>query len=100
MLKLIRKDKKIRKLFGCVDQKHLIVKTIRKNTLLKNSLRLNSNSIQSNIFLYNTSKHRSVKRCVYTGRKSTIHKYFRMSRLYFFKIARLGIINGIKKVSW
>ncbi|MBC8303593.1 MAG: hypothetical protein H8E55_48520 [Pelagibacterales bacterium] len=100
MLKLNRKDKKLRKLFLGIENKQLIIKSISKNTLFKNSLRLNSNSLQSKFFFFNTSKHKTVKRCVYTGRKSILHKYFKMSRLYFLKIARFGIINGIKKVSW
>jgi len=52
MLKLNRKDKKLRKLFLGIENKQLIIKSISKNTLFKNSLRLNSNSLQSKIFFF------------------------------------------------
>ena len=101
MFKLYRKDKNLRKKIKLVEKKQLITKSICRNTLLKISIRLNSNYIQNKmISLNNGSKHKTVNRCIVTGRKSKIHKKFRFSRISFLNIARSGVYNGIKKVTW
>ena len=77
MFKLYRKDKNLRKNFKIVEKKQLITKSICRNTLLKISVRLNSNYMQNKIIsLNNASKHKTVNRCIITGRKSKIHKKF------------------------
>ena len=76
-----------------------ILNNLSKNTNLKSSIRYNASLTLFN-FSSNYFKTRIVNRCIVTSRKSKIHNNFRFSRLFFLKIARQGLISGVKKSSW
>jgi len=99
MKSVIQKDKKKRNLVYKAEFKTFIYKSLIKNTSLKPSFRYNASlslfNCSSNIF-----KTRLVDRCIVTSRKSKLHNSFKFSRLYFLKIARQGLISGLKKSSW
>lgn len=99
MKSVIQKDKKRRNLVYKFESTNFIFKSLVKNTSLKPSLRhtasLHLFNCSSNIF-----KTRLVNRCIVTSRKSKLYNSFRFSRLYFLKIARQGLISGLKKSSW
>jgi small subunit ribosomal protein S14 len=92
----IHKDKKKRNLNLKFENKCAILKSIARNTIISKTVRWNSElkltTLSSNVF-----KTRLVKRCFLTGRKQKINKRFNVSRLAFLKLARNGIIPGLKK---
>jgi ribosomal protein S14 len=99
MKKLLRKDKKNRSFILYDEIKRFILKNMTKNynfsieirwkALLKLSETL---KISSYIF--------SCNRCIFTGRRKRINKYYSFSRIMLLKFIRFGFINGIKKASW
>jgi len=99
MKKLIEKDKHKRKLVSKLETKRIILKTIVRNKNFLNTIRWSANLQLSDLFL-NSSKTRLVNRCILTGRKSKLTKSFRFSRLVFLKLARNGMLTGLKKSSW
>ena len=95
----IIKDKKKRNLQLQFEKKQKILKSISKNESLTKITRWNSNS-QLSILNSNSYSIKLVRRCIITGRKNILNKMFKISRLAFLKLARNGLISGIKKASW
>lgn len=93
------KDKKKRNLNYKSESSLLLLKHLSKNKMLNTSIRLNAVLILFNYSL-NNFKSRLVNRCIITNRKSKIRNNLKFSRLSFFKIARAGLIPGLKKSSW
>jgi len=47
------------------------------------------------------NKNRYVNRCILTSRKAKFNRFLKkFSRLSFLKLARLGVVSGLKKSSW
>jgi len=99
MKKSIAQDRTKRKLVSKFEIKRNILKSIATNNNLMSKTRWSARLKLSDIFV-NSSKTRIVKRCLLTGRKSTIAKSYRFSRLVFLRLARNGLITGLKKSSW
>jgi len=99
MKKLVEKDKYKRKLVLDFETKRVILKSIIRNENLLNKVRWAAKLELSDLFV-NSAKCRTVNRCILTGRKSKIMKSYNFSRLSFLKLARNGLINGLKKSSW
>jgi len=99
MKKLIEKDKKRRLLVSKLETKRIILNSIVRNNNLLKRVRWSANLQLSDLFV-NSSKSRLVNRCIITGRKSKVIKNYRFSRLSFLRLARNGLILGLKKSSW
>jgi ribosomal protein S14 len=90
-----QKDNKKRNSNLNFENKHLILKSVSKNSFIKKPVRWNSELKATGSTAI--ASNNLVNRCILTGRKKMFHKSFRLSRLSFLKIARKGLINGIKK---
>lgn len=96
MKKLNQKDKKNRELFLKSENIRFILKNIIKNKELHSTIKWNAINKLDNL-LKNSSKIKISNRCILTGRKKSIIKKFKFSRISFLKYARIGKISGIKK---
>ena len=99
MKKQIIKDLKKRKLNLVNNTRFFILKSIIKNSNLNNPIRWSANLKAADLSATNF-KHKIVKRCVLTGRKSKIHDKYRFSRLVFLRLVRNGLVSGLKKSTW
>ncbi len=99
MHKKIKKNIKQRYLFKNLEKKRLIYKIISKNTLLEKKIRLKA---QQKWFFFNqnSSLTRIKNICVLTGRTRSIYRLFKMSRVQLRKLASIGFLPGISKISW
>ncbi len=94
----VQKDKNKRNLHREFENKCVILKSIAKNRSITKSIRWNS-ELALSMFTLNSHKIRLVKRCIITGRKNKFNKTLNISRLLFLKLARKGLITGLKKSS-
>ena len=92
----IQKDKNKRNLNLKFENKLIILESIAKNNNVTKTVRWNS-ELKLTSLNSNSYKTRTVKRCMFTGRKGKFHSMFRFSRLSFLKFARNGLICGLKK---
>ena len=92
----LQKDINKRNLNFKFENQLIILKSIAKNNSIIKTLRWNSELELTNLNS-NSFKTRIVKRCVFTSRKGKINPMFRISRLAFLKLARNGLIAGLKK---
>jgi small subunit ribosomal protein S14 len=99
MRNVVEKDKIKRKIVLEFETKRIILKSIIRNTNLLNKARWAANLELSDLFV-NSSRGRLVNRCVLTGRKSKVRNRYHFSRLTFLKMAKNGLISGLKKSSW
>jgi len=100
MKKKLQKDKKIRKLFNRRELNHVILKSIVKNENLSLIAKWNA-ILKLSHFSGGQNKTRFVNRCVLTNRKAKFNRIFKkFSRLSFLRMARSGVIPGLKKSSW
>ena len=99
MKKLIERDKSRRQMVADFETKRVILRSILRNKNLADKMRWSASIVLSDLFV-NSSKCRVVNRCLLTGKKSKVRKFYNFSRLSFLKLARNGLIIGLKKVSW
>jgi ribosomal protein S14 len=99
MKKLVQRDKVRRQMVSDFEIKRVILKSILRNRNLLDKMRWSANFELSDLDV-NSSKCRTVKRCLLTGRKSKVRKFYQFSRLSFLRLARNGLILGLKKSSW
>lgn len=100
MKKQIQKDKLIRKLFNKRELNHIILKSIVKNENLPLVTKWNAILKLSNLSGRH-NKTKFVSRCVLTNSKAKLNKTFKkFSRLSLLRLARSGVISGLKKASW
>nr|QYC61984.1 ribosomal protein S14 [Guinardia striata] len=99
MKSILQKDKKRRLLVYKYENQKFILNHLYSNMHLLPSIRLNA-ALKLFNCSSNSFKDKTVSRCIFTYRKSKIHKNFKFSRLFFLKTARLGLISGLKKSSW
>ena len=95
MLKKIKKDKNLRRVFLKNEVKKVILKSLVQNKNLNKIISWNAGYIF--LTLRNVYKTQFVNRCIFTGRNSKISKYYTVSRLSFLKFARFSLIPGIFK---
>jgi ribosomal protein S14 len=79
--------------------KRFILKNIMKNNNFSMILRLKA-LLKLSEELKKSSSIFFVNRCVFTGRRKRINKFYSFSRIMFLKLARFGYISGLKKASW
>lgn len=99
MKKLLEKDKCKRQMVSDFEIKRVVLKSIIRNQNLLDRTRWSAN-IELSGLPVNSSKCRVVNRCLLTGRKSKVNKLYNFSRLSFLRLARNGLIVGLKKASW
>jgi ribosomal protein S14 len=99
MKKLLRKDKKNRSFILSDEIKRFILKNIVKNCNFSIEVRWKALLKLSEI-LKISSYIFSCSRCIFTGRRKRINKFYSFSRIMLLKFIRFGFINGIKKASW
>jgi len=99
MKNLIQKDKKRRNLSYVYEANRFILKNIIKNKNLTTTIRWNA-AIKLSILPNNSSKVKQSNRCINTGRKKGIVSMFKLSRISFLKLARSGMISGLRKFYW
>lgn len=99
MKKLLEKDKCRRQIVSNLETKRIVLKSIVRNHNLLDITRWSANLDLSDLSA-NSSKCRVVNRCLLTGRKSKVNKSYKFSRLSFLRLARNGLIVGLKKSSW
>ena len=93
------KDKHKRNLSLLNENKKHILKSIYKNQKIPVTIRWNSSLEFSNSYLKNNFNS-LVSRCILTGRKKTLHRHFKLSRLALLKLIRSGGVYGLTKSSW
>lgn len=96
MKKLNQKDKKRRDLVVKNENLKFILKSIIKNKNFYSTIKWNAILKLSNISK-NSSKVKISNRCILTGRKKSIVKKLKFSRISFLKYGRLGQISGLRK---
>lgn len=99
MKNVVEKNKIKRKTVLEFETKRLILKSIIRNTNLLKRARWAANLELSDLSV-NSSRSRVVNRCVLTGRKSKVRNMYHFSRLTFLKMAKNGLISGLKRSSW
>ena len=99
MKKLIKKDKKIRKIFKQHEFKRKIFKFLNSNRCLDN-FKLRSNIILEFSKLPKKSSKSFIKnRCILTGRSRSVFRFFKISRIKLRELGNVGDLPGIKKAS-
>lgn len=99
MKKILVKDKKNRKTIKHFEIDQFILKQISSNNNFQTITKWNALNKLS-YFLRRNSKTYITNRCVKTVNKKTFHKFFSFSRMVFLKLARNGMISGLRKSSW
>jgi len=100
MKKQIQRDKRIRKLFNKRELNRIILKSIVKNENLSLLIKWNAILKLSNLSGRH-NKTKFVSRCVLTNSKAKLSRTFKkFSRLSLLRLARSGVISGLKKASW
>jgi ribosomal protein S14 len=99
MKKLVKKDKKNRNYLLNDEIKRFLLKNIMKNKNFSVILRWKA-LLKLSKELKRSSSIFFVNRCIFTGRRKRINKFYSFSRIIFLKLARFGHISGLKKASW
>jgi ribosomal protein S14 len=93
------KDKNRRVKYNLIEKKKIILKYIINNLQLSNILRTDAYLEYLNLSL-DSSITKIKNRCILTNRSKGIYKKFKISRIFFKKIALEGNLPGVKKASW
>jgi len=99
MKKLVQKDKQFRSSVKKFERKRIILKSIIKNTYLTDLVKWKA-ILKLTQLPSNSSKVYLTNRCVLTGRRKYINKFYRFSRIEFLKLARSGNISNLRKSTW
>ena len=99
MKKLFAKDKKNRHSVKQLELQHFTLKQISTNSNFLKTLRWNSFTQLAQL-PSKSSKTVLSNRCLKTINKKTFHKFSKFSRIVFLKLAKLGLISGLRKSSW
>jgi small subunit ribosomal protein S14 len=99
MKNLVQRDKKKRNMAFKFENNRFVLKSIIKNKKLLISIKYNA-ILKLNVLSQNSSKNKFNNYCILTYRKKGILSKFRLSRLSFLNLSRMGQISGIKKSVW
>ena len=99
MKKLVRKDLKKRKNLLVVEKKKFVSKMLINNYNFNNKIKKNFH-LNLHIKLNKNYVTQLNNRCIMTGRKKKLNKFFKFSRLVFLRLVRSGYIFGFRKSSW
>jgi ribosomal protein S14 len=99
MKKLVRKDNINRNLLFINETKRFILKSVIKNSNFSVIVRWKAALIIAGM-LKGGSSTVFCNRCIITGRRKRINKFYSFSRILFLKLARFGYFSGLKKSTW
>lgn len=99
MKKIIAKDITNRKKVKQSELERFVLKQIYANSNFFKMLRWNALD-KLNKSLKHGSKTLLSNRCVKTINKKTFHKFSNLSRTVFLRLAKSGLISGLRKASW
>jgi len=99
MKKLFIKDFNRRNIFLLLELERIILKYILTNFKLPLDIRLNAYINFKNVSILSTIT-KIKNRCVLTNRSRSVYRKFKMSRIFFKKLALDGLLIGVKKASW
>lgn len=99
MKKQVRKDKTNRNLLFLDETKRFLLKNIVKNNNLSVSIRWKAVLIIAKM-LKGGSSTVVCNRCIFTGRRKRINKFYSFSRIMFLRLVRFGHLCSLKKSSW
>jgi ribosomal protein S14 len=99
MDKLIRKDKKNRMYLYKYEIKRFILKNIIRNNNFSLVVKCKAHLMLLQMPKEGTTTTFS-NRCIFTGRRKRINKFYSFSRIMFLKLVRFGYLSGLKKSSW
>ena len=90
-------DKKKRNLNLQFENKRYVLKSLSKSNKVNKIIKWNS-MLKFTGQIYKGNQF--VSRCIFSGQKKKFNKSFNISRLFFLKSARNGVLPGIKKSTW
>jgi ribosomal protein S14 len=99
MKKILAKDTQNRKIIKKSELKNFILKQISTNINFPRTVRWNALNKLSQVNHKNSKTH-ITNRCVKTINKKTFHTFSKFSRTVFFKLAKSGLISGLRKAIW
>ena len=99
MKKQVRKDKINRNLLFLNEIKRFLLKNIVKNNNLSIYIRWKAELIIAKMPKGGSSTV-YCNRCIITGRRKRINKFYSFSRIMFLRLARFGYLCSLKKSSW
>ena len=99
MKKILAKDQKIRKAIKKFEKKKFILKSIQNNSNFCNLVRLNT-FYKLSYLPVSGSKSLISNRCVETINKKKFTNTANFSRIVFLKLAKKGMIHGLRKYYW
>lgn len=99
MKKLVRKDHINRNLLFIDETKRFILKSVIKNSNFSVVTRWKA-VLKITGMLKGGSHTVFCNRCLITGRRKRINKFYSFSRILFLKLARFGYFSGLKKSTW
>ena len=99
MKKQFGKDRRNRKYYKKLELNRFILQQISENSNFLKTIQWNARSRTNNISSA-SSKVKFQNRCTHTINKKVFHKFSKLSRTMFFKLAKLGQISGLRKSSW
>ena len=99
MIKILEKNKQIRKKIQKFEKKKFILKNLSKNCTFFNLTRWNSYTNLKHLPAKN-SKTFLTNKCIKTIHKKKFHKLTNFSRIVFLRLVKTQNINNIYKSSW
>ena len=99
MKKQVRRDRYLRQNYMTYQNNKFILSYSLNNSLLLNSVRVNL-SKQMSESSKNPSLIRCVLRCIITGRRKRLNKWFSFSRLVLLRFFRARMLSNWKKSKW
>jgi len=99
MKKIIAKDVRNRKKINQLELEHFVLKQIYTNSNFFKMLRWNALNKLNKLSRF-SSKTLLSNRCIKTINRKTFHKFSNLSRTVFLKLAKSGLISGLRKASW
>ena len=96
MKKILAKDIKNRTNFKQLELEHFVLKQIYANSNFIKMLRWNAVNKLTKL----SSKTLISNRCIKTINRKTFHKFSNLSRTVFLKLAKSGLVSGLRKASW
>jgi ribosomal protein S14 len=99
MKKQVRKDRLNRNLLFIDEIKRFLLKNIVKNNNFSVLIRWKA-VLKIAKMLKGGSSTVFCNRCILTGRRKRINKFYSFSRIMFLKLVRFGHLSSLKKSSW
>jgi small subunit ribosomal protein S14 len=97
--KVIHKDQQKRLKFNLLEQKRIILNSIRNNQNIKKNIRFGAMFILDKLPVY-SSRCQIKNRCMFTGRGRGVYSFFGLSRIQLRNLARLGKLPGVRKINF